>query len=526
MLPRGLFFQWSTTVSPLRGVAAGPPVPGIALAAGAAVLLFAGLALGVARMDAQMPLGAALALGLGLVPLLLWPQLATIVVVLLLYTNVPVLATQHGVPFVVASSFLALLGIPLLRHVLVHREPLRVDSPLLLMAVLLVVMLVSALGAKGPEAATDYVVTYVLEGIVLYWLVTNAIRSRASLRQVIWTLLAAGALLGALATYQEVTGDFEQQFGGLAQRNSEYQQLLQLDLDDPATLELLESFEGGRNSRAEGPVNEANRFAQILLVLLPLALYTFRTAQGRAQRLGAIGAGLLIFAGMAVSGSRAAFSVLVVIALLASQVGWIRRSHLLLGALVVGLVIPVVAPKYGQRIVSIGNVTALVEDEPTATVTADGAMRGRVTEMLAAVQAFLDHPSLGVGPGQYFRFYSLEYQQKDPRLKFRDLQVARRAHSLYAEMAAELGAIGLAVFLSIFGVLLRGLERARRRWGGSRTEQGDLATAFIFSLLAYLGTSVFLHLSYQRYLWFLLALAGVALHLLTSSARAERGAVA
>ena len=69
-----------------------------------------------------------------------------------------------------------------------------------------------------------------------------------------------------------------------------------------------------------------------------------------------------------------------------------------------------------------------------------------------------------------------------------------------------LGFVGLASFLAIFVVLLRRLNRARRRWQATRPELADLATAFTFSLLGWLGTSAFLHLSYQRFLWFLVAL--------------------
>lgn len=528
MLPRGLVLQRSVTTPPLLDVASGlaSGIRGRAAALGAAAALgFGGLALAVARLDAPMALGGVLLLSAVLVPLLLWPELATVVVVFLLYTNAPVLATNHGVPFVAASSFMLLLGLPLLQHVILRRERFRADRVLLLMLVLLVVMLVSSVGAKGPTFASDYIQTYVLEGVLLYWLVVNAIPSRESLLRAVWTLLAAGALLGALTTYQEATGDLQQQFGGLAQRNTEYLELQQMDMEDPQTLELLaEGVVGGQNSRAEGPMNEPNRFAQILLVLLPLALHVYRTSQGARARLCAASAAALIVAGMVFSASRGALVALVLLALIAGYVRWIRRSHLMLAGLALVLCIPVVAPQYAARALSLTNVTALAQG--TAGRTADGAIRGRATEMLAAAQAALDHPLLGVGPGQYLHFYSLEYQQKEPRLKFRDIQKGRRAHSLYVELPAELGIVGLVSFLAIYAVLLRGLYGAHRRWRATRPELADLGLAFAFSLLAFLITSMFLHLSYQRYHFLLVALASVALHLLQSPERAERGAIA
>ncbi|HEX6630969.1 MAG TPA: hypothetical protein VF048_07755, partial [Gemmatimonadaceae bacterium] len=77
-------------------------------------------------------------------------------------------------------------------------------------------------------------------------------------------------------------------------------------------------------------------------------------------------------------------------------------------------------------------------------------------------------------------------------------------------------------FFAIFALLLRRLNRARRRWQAARPELADLAAAFAFSLLAFLVTSAFLHLSYQRYLWLLVALTSVALNVLQAAERPER----
>ncbi len=43
----------------------------------------------------------------------------------------------------------------------------------------------------------------------------------------------------------------------------------------------------------------------------------------------------------------------------------------------------------------------------------------------------------------------------------------------------------------------------------------------ILSLLTYLVTAIFLHLSYERYYWFLLALAGVTARILAVPVAAE-----
>ncbi|MEK7727844.1 MAG: hypothetical protein AAB354_05480, partial [candidate division KSB1 bacterium] len=49
---------------------------------------------------------------------------------------------------------------------------------------------------------------------------------------------------------------------------------------------------------------------------------------------------------------------------------------------------------------------------------------------------------------------------------------------------------------------------------------------FGLSLVCYLGTALFLHLSYQRYYWFLLALAGAALQILNKAMEREQNLAA
>ena len=50
----------------------------------------------------------------------------------------------------------------------------------------------------------------------------------------------------------------------------------------------------------------------------------------------------------------------------------------------------------------------------------------------------------------------------------------------------------------------------------SRPDLANIATAFLLALVAYMGTSVFLHLSYPRYFWMILALASAAIHCIKS----------
>jgi putative inorganic carbon (hco3(-)) transporter len=475
-------------------------------------LLIAGglglLALLVRTYDAPLVLAVGV-LGLILIPAFIWPDVATALTVFLLYINFPAILTkQHGLPDIVAGGFLGLLFIPIGYHLFTKGASLRGDRTLILMSVLLLVMLVSSFRAVDGAIAADHLLKYVTEGVLLYWLFINVIRTRITMMRVLWTLLAAGALLGSLGLFQEITGSYQQEFGGLAYRNY-------VAPAQDAAGELIVRRQTW--DRAQGPVDEPNRFAQIMIVLLPIAFLAYRSGRSLSARIFAALAGLVILAGVAITLSRGAVVALLLLAVALATIRWIRPAHLGIVILLLFMSLPVVSPFFLPRVLSIVNVTHLLEDDPADRQQADGAIRGRTTSMLAALHVFRDYPILGVGPGQ-FRQYYLQYVD-NPDIKFRDIRTTRRAHTLYFEMGAETGVFGLGLFVLIAVLLARSLWQWRERWKGRDDELADLATACCLSICTYLATAVFLHLSYQRYYWFLIAVGGAALFIFRSESR-------
>lgn len=475
-------------------------------------LSFGGLVFLVQRLDAVLALGIPVLLVAG-VAMLARPGIATVLTVFLIYINFPAILTkQHGMPHVVAGSFVILLAFPLLHFLIIRRESLRADLTFYLMLLLLGVYLVGALVAKDTGVALATVREYVLEGLLLYWLIFNVVRSIHTLRRVIWTILLAGGLLSGLAIYQTVTGSYTREFGGLAYRDFELIQD-QPERDGPERRRTWD--------RARGPLDEPNRFAQILLVLVPLAAFMARTGRTPAARLGAAGCGLLIVGGVLTTLSRGGFLTLLLLALVMVAVRWLRVSRVLAFALIVAMAAPSV-PFFVDRMTATGRALGLLEgDAPAASQELDSAARIRMTVMLAAGHVFLDHPILGVGPGQFGPFYSQPYS-RNPDINTRELPPGNwRAHSLYLEIAAEAGIVGLSIFLGIVVVLLRRLWALRSRWLHENGELADLAMAFGLSLIAYQVSGIFLHLSYQPYYWFLLALTGAAVHLMATVRQVE-----
>jgi O-antigen ligase len=153
----------------------------------------------------------------------------------------------------------------------------------------------------------------------------------------------------------------------------------------------------------------------------------------------------------------------------------------------------------------------------------DGAILGRATSNLAALNVFADHPVLGVGPGRYQTDYSQAYANE---LGMRHFTTPRRAHNLYFEVAADTGILGLVTFLGVVGSTLVGLWRVRRRWMERRPEYAHLATALFLAVAGYMLSGFFLHLAYIRYFWLLMALANSAIWILRREADAADRAVA
>jgi O-antigen ligase len=224
---------------------------------------------------------------------------------------------------------------------------------------------------------------------------------------------------------------------------------------------------------------------------------------------------LLIISGILLTFSRGAAVALAGLFLTMTAMRYIRVRDLLVVGVTISLLIGIVAPQALIRLDSLTGVAALLSSQEG---DADGAIVGRATSNLAALNAFLDHPIVGVGPGQYFRRFSQEYGND---LGLRHFDSQRRAHNLYFETAADLGIIGFSIFMAVIGATIVPLWRLRRRLLVVRPDLANIAATFLLSVVAYLYTGVFLHLSYERYFWMLLALAAVAAAVIRADAALE-----
>lgn len=181
--------------------------------------------------------------------------------------------------------------------------------------------------------------------------------------------------------------------------------------------------------------------------------HTLAAAAEDGRAVAAVGAGLALFASGAVT-FLAAFEERVQISPAVRRLGN--------GGVVVGVSALVVAGLLG-----LGGPSAIAksfaDDDPSDTAATDANLNerlfslsgsGRVEQWRVALDDAREHPVLGSGAGSFKRYWD-EHRPEPTSI--------RDAHTLYLEMLAELGPLGLAMVVAVFGFPLVLAVRVRRR---------------------------------------------------------------
>jgi O-antigen ligase len=462
-----------------------------------AIFLIVFGAVTIGAIAAQQPF-LAIAGGLGalfLMVLIKWPDAATLLVAFYIYANVGAVAQNfHGVPSYIAMGFPVILTIPLIWYLLLRREKFIITPVFQLILMLAVVYTLGAAFSSDITLSSRKLINFFYEGVLLFFLLTNVIRTPLMLKRVVWVLLISGALIGSLSLYQQVTHTFDNNYGGFAQVQSDFGTGVE-NLQGQVT-----------QRRLAGSIGEKNRYAQNMLMLVPLGLFQLWIYRSTWARILALILTGLIIVGGALAFSRGAAVGFVLLILIMVFLRYIKFSQLVL--LFLGALLVLSAfPQYGARLATLNVFADLASSDSIAPLTsADNGIRGRASLILSSLLIFRDHPLFGVGPGMV-QYYTQEYSQQ---LGIKDVYRDMQPHSLFPGIAAEAGILGLICFVLILFIPLRDLVRARKQWIVSHPDWSYLATAFFQVLVSYMVTGLFLHLSYMRFFYLMVALAVVA----------------
>lgn len=466
-------------------------------------------------------IAAALLLGMITVVTLSRPEMATIVVLFVMYSNAAAVAVRsHGVPSIAATGFFLLLLVPIISYVIFAREPLRGDTVLALMAAYLVPLMASALLSDYTSDTFETISRFVFEGLVIYLLIINAVRSPKVLRQAIWAVLLGGGMLAGITVCQELTKTYDNEYGGFALTKI----VNARGYLDEANTETGEKDAKGQSisrPRASGPIGDPNFYGQVLCAVLPFGLVLLFSHPRRSLRLAAGAISLLLIGAILLTFSRGAMLAVAGLTLLLLLLRYLKIRHLVVVSALIAIAI-VFNPAYRERLSTFSFL-----QQSQGMRDADYSVRERATILLAGARVFLDHPVFGVGPGQSSK-YIAGYGNAHG---FAKIRANMEAHNTYLQQLDETGVFGFLFLASIVALTLRNLFQIRKRWRTERPEYAHIATALFLSVLMFLITSLFLHLAFPRYLFLLLGLGGAAVLIyraeeLEAGSKPERKALA
>ncbi|HSO28074.1 MAG TPA: hypothetical protein VLS48_08390, partial [Anaerolineales bacterium] len=221
----------------------------------AILAILGGAAIGVVSGLFDNPLLPAIGIFGALVALLVWrkPEIGLLTLVFITYIRLSdVLVEYHNAPSIAKLFIPFLLGVVVL-HWWLYRDDLgNWLRAFVVLGLYGIVVASSLFFAADPDLAWVGIDDFARDSIITFIVILLLTRGPV-LRRVIWALLAAGIFLATLTTFQQLSGQFTNNFGGFA--NAEVRNIVG-ELND---------------YRIQGPLS-SNYYAMILAVLVPLAL--------------------------------------------------------------------------------------------------------------------------------------------------------------------------------------------------------------------------------------------------------------
>lgn len=246
-----------------------------------------------------------------------------------------------------------------------------------------------------------------------------------------------------------------------------------------------------------GGLFDPNYFAAELVPAIVIAVFLFATAGSTRTRWVLAGVAGIDLAAFALTQSRGGIVGLAVGLVAAVAVAGRARPRIL------ALVLVVAAVGLGYYF---GYKPAHVF-QGSSRAGISGATSGRLDEWRVALRIFAGHPIGGVGLGNY-QVVEPSYATQTLNLSSVRQIVTDRlvVHNTYLQFAAELGLVGLSLFLALLVVPLRLAGRALGRLDRTLDEVEFHARGLLAGAIGMLVAYVFLSAEFEKPLWLVLAL--------------------
>ncbi len=417
-----------------------------------------------------------------------------VLLVFILYTRISAqLSAYHGINRVM-TLVMGVLALAIVTRWLIDGERTRYwVRPALWIGVYITICMASIRGAEEPDRAWAGI-EFLFKSTLLVMVLVTLVHSAENLRRVVWAVIFAGIAMGSICTVQSLLGLSENHLGGFAV--TQYSHIVGK----------LHAF------RAGGTINDPNYFAQVMVVVFPLAIERLWAARQRLHLILPAWALFVSLYTVVLTYSRAGvLAIFVMVVLLMPML--VRRRPRPINLAVMGVVllalVPILPEGYVSRMTGLHYVMrddTTKSDEAKTTsqkLLEEPSFRGRLSENIVSLQMFRDHPLLGVGLNNY----QVNYQRYSQPLGLDPRTERRSAHNLYLESFAETGLLGGVVFCSMLCVLVYGARRTRlelKRRGD--VEQAELVSAVTIGAIGFFVAAVFLHASFAYHMWFLIGL--------------------
>jgi putative inorganic carbon (HCO3(-)) transporter len=452
-----------------------------AIAVLAGLLLGTAVGLGISQTVLIMGLLAPFAL----LVVLARPQLATIVYVVLVYGDLlSIMVRYDGMPALARFAGVGLLSAALGYRIFVQREKPAGDRVTLWMLAYGAMVALGLIYARAPDLVMTDVIEFV-RNFFTYLIIINIITTSSRLHAVLYALLGTGTALACLTLFQSFTGTFDNEYGGLAQYR---------------VSDITGSTEGARPG---GTLGDANYYGQLLLILIPIALYLLFEGRSKLGRLVGAACAVILTAGVIFTYSRGDAIALGVIIIAAVVYKKPRPVWIMGGLVALVIAVQLLPSNYIARMLT---VVDLAQGDQQIYLQ-DDSILGRTGATQAAIAMFLDHPILGVGRENY-PLYQPGYLAGTVYARIAN---GIPPHDLYLEVAAENGIVGILVFGGLLLATFAALRDAWRRfkWAG-HTREKELVLWLAIMLIGYLVSALSLHGAFLYILFLQISLIIVA----------------
>lgn len=408
------------------------------------------------------------------------PDLALAVFFFVTFTQSSEVAISfYGFPSIAQPLAGLLLFIFLVRLAVYGERPLMSARSITIVFLYILTLFLHMLYANDFIMARDFFIGFakdMLGGVIVVMLLRNP----ASIKNAILPILIAGIFMGTISTIQFTTKDFSNQYGGFGKWESQ------------------SSGETTRN-RVTGPYVNPNAYAQVLIVIVAIALGRVWNEKRTVIRLLALWAAAVCVLSVFFTYSRGGFLTLVITVSILFVQNRSRFFPILLTAALGLAVLQFLPLDYMGRVATLFQFT----DSQSGQVS-DLSFRGRMSENIAASQMFWDHPYFGVGLGNF----KVQYQEYSRQIGLDPRRSARSAASLYMELLAEQGLVGLSVFAFLIYTVLRGLITARVQFARAGLhDHANIAMSIFAALVGYLIAATVKNSSYSNVFWALIGIA-------------------